>query len=471
MPQIVPGLKLPTLIFLLTALPAVSTAIADDRNALMRLVERIPQEEREAPWLTGGPNVWSGAASAIVVGAAIDRAAGDDRVGGLGGQSGGAGGGVVQFGHDLYRIVPIAGYGTSLAARDYRGFAYLGIHQAFSLATTQILKTGVGQQRPGNQANTSFPSGHASTAFLGAAFFQQRYGARWGLPAYVSAFLVGWSRVYGNLHYVNDVVGSASIAMLSAWAIVPPYERERRRRWRDLERERRFRYEWELTLSDVGANRLQAPLGTGDTFESPLDRGADQPWAHSRAAFEYRVGDNASIHGMFSPWEIRSFGRFTQPTSFAGVVFPANEDLRVAHLMWTYGAQYRRTLAAGERFAIRWGAGLSGQYTEEEVFVVDPAQPEQRGLAAKSGASALYAVAHVDIAMKLAWKLYLAGEADVGIAADNRYVDTRVGFEARLNPKWAIALGWREFETDLKDSALRNDFRRSGLAATFGYAF
>jgi hypothetical protein len=34
-----------------------------------------------------------------------------------------------------------------------------------------------------------------------------------------------------------------------------------------------------------------------------------------------------------------------------------------------------------------------------------------------------------------------------------------------------VGLGWREFETDLKDDNLRNDFKRSGLALNIGYAF
>ncbi len=473
MPPIDATVKSPTLVLLLAALLAASPAwpaTADDRNALERLVDRIPHKDRDVPWLTGDFNAWSGVASAAVLGAAIDRAGDDHPVGGLGGQ-GNEGGDVVQFGHDVYRAIPAVGYVTSLAARDYRGFAYLGIHDVTSSAVTKFLKTEIGQQRPGNQADTSFPSGHTSGSFLGAAFLQQRYGARWGVPAYVSALLVGWSRVYGNLHYVNDIVGGASISMMSAWAIVPPYEPERLERWRDLERERPFRYEWELTLNDVDNNLVQAPLGTGDTFQSPLDRNANEPWANSRATLEYRVDDDTSIHGMFSPWEIRSFGRFTQPTEFAGVLFPADEDLRVAHLMWTFGAQYRKALVANERLVTHWGLGVAGQYTEEEVFVVDPAQPEQRGLAARTDASALYGVVHCDVDVKLFWKLHLEAEADVGIASDNRFVDSRVGLEARLNPKWDIAVGWREFETDLKDSALRNDFRRSGPAVILGYAF
>jgi hypothetical protein len=347
----------------------------------------------------------------------------------------------------------------------------MGMHNVVSSGTTKMLKSGVKQSRPGDQDNNSFPSGHTNTAFLGAAFMQQRYGSAWGLPSYVSALIVGWSRVYANKHYANDVITSASIAMLSAWAIVPPYDTERAARWRDLERRRRFRFGWEMTLNDVNRNEVRAPLGTGDSFVSPFDKDANEPWANSHVEIEYRIDDRRSLHGVFSPWETRSYGQFSEPTNFANVLFPANEDLRVAHLMWTFGAQYRQVLANTGWFNARWGFGVTGQYTEEEVFVVDETQPEKRGLSAASDAYAWFGVVHLGADLKLVWKLHLAAEFDYGMSSSNAFFDWSAQLKARLNNKWDVGLGWREFETDLKDNNLRNDFKRSGLALNIGYAF
>ena len=60
---------------------------------------------------------------------------------------------------------------------------------------------------------------------------------------------------------------------------------------------------------------------------------------------------------------------------------------------------------------------------------------------------------------------------DLGLSGDNRFLDWSVGVTAKPNPKWDVSLSWREFETDLKDDALRNDFERSGPAFRIGYAF
>jgi membrane-associated phospholipid phosphatase len=178
--------------------------LADDRSALERQVDRIPHTELDLRWLRGDANIWSGAVSAVLAGIAFDRASIDSPYGGLSFDAD-IGGPVEKFGDDLQSLATVAGYITSLTAKDYRGFVYMGVHNVVSSGVTQMLKSGVKQSRPGDQDNKSFPSGHTNTAFLGAAFMQQRYGSAWGLPSYVSALIVGWSRVYANQCIDRDV--------------------------------------------------------------------------------------------------------------------------------------------------------------------------------------------------------------------------------------------------------------------------
>ena len=450
-----------------------SFAVADDRPAdswLESKVNRISHKERELPWLVGDCNIYCGIVSAAVVGYAASQAANDSPFKGLGGAFG-VKGDVVNMGDDLYTLPTASGYVTSLLAKDYRGFAYMGIHNAFSSAVMQALKDEVRQRRPGDQSNSSFPSGHTNTAFLGAAFMQQRYGSRWGVPSYVTAIAVAWSRIYGNKHYVNDTIAGASIGMMSAWWLVPPYESERRDHWADLERERPLSYEFEMTLNDVDKNLLQSPASGGDVFTSPLDRQVNEPWANSHIEVEYRPNDKQSWSARFTPWEIRSFGQFSQSTTFAGSTFPASQQLRVAHFLWNYGAQYRHTMVSSERAQLRLGGGLSGQSAEQEIFIVDDTQPERRGQTAKASADVFYAVAHVDADFNLFWKLWLSGELDYGTSGDSTFTDWSARLKIRFSPKWDASVGWREFSSDIKESSLRNDFQRSGPAFNFVYSF
>jgi membrane-associated phospholipid phosphatase len=80
---------------------------------------------------------------------------------------------------------------------------------------TQSLKYIINEQRP-NGGNHSFPSGHTTAAFSGAAFLQIRYGWKVGIPAYLLAGYVGFTRVYARKHYIWDVMTGATIGIGSA---------------------------------------------------------------------------------------------------------------------------------------------------------------------------------------------------------------------------------------------------------------
>ena len=72
----------------------------------------------------------------------------------------------------------------------------------------------------------SFPSGHTAAAFaVATAIFL--YDKRWGIPAYIFAVLMAFSRLYLYVHYPSDVLAGMLIGILSgvlAWVIV--------RKWR-----------------------------------------------------------------------------------------------------------------------------------------------------------------------------------------------------------------------------------------------
>ena len=67
---------------------------------------------------------------------------------------------------------------------------------------------------PGDDA---FPSGHASSAFQGAAFIQRRYGIKQAWPAYVLATYTGWTRVDADKHDTTDVLAGAALGIASSF--------------------------------------------------------------------------------------------------------------------------------------------------------------------------------------------------------------------------------------------------------------
>ena len=88
---------------------------------------------------------------------------------------------------------------------------------AATSAATLILKRITNKKRPDGSDNYSFPSGHTSAAFSGASFIFKRYGIKYGLPSYLAAAFVGYSRVHSKKHYWEDVVAGASLAILNTY--------------------------------------------------------------------------------------------------------------------------------------------------------------------------------------------------------------------------------------------------------------
>ena len=64
-----------------------------------------------------------------------------------------------------------------------------------------------------NGERQAFPSGRTAISFSAAEFMRKRYGWEYGLPAYVLAGMVGYSRVRAHEHYFRDVFAGAVIGV------------------------------------------------------------------------------------------------------------------------------------------------------------------------------------------------------------------------------------------------------------------
>jgi len=92
-----------------------------------------------------------------------------------------------------------------------------------SFVVTHGLKRIINKKRP-NGGDFSFPSGHTSAAFTGAAFIERKYGIEYGIPSYLLASYVGWSRIHANKHDAWDVLGGAIIGIGSAYIFTKPFK-------------------------------------------------------------------------------------------------------------------------------------------------------------------------------------------------------------------------------------------------------
>ncbi len=77
-------------------------------------------------------------------------------------------------------------------------------------------KLAFNRQRP-NGGNYSFPSAHASRCFAFAAVLETMHGPLYGVPAYLAASAISFSRIGAHLHYVSDVFFGAVIGSAIGW--------------------------------------------------------------------------------------------------------------------------------------------------------------------------------------------------------------------------------------------------------------
>ena len=92
-----------------------------------------------------------------------------------------------------------------------------------SQAASELLKNAVRERRPNGDCCKSFPSGHTTAAFAGAAFVHQRYGWKIAVPLYAEAAFVGYSRIESKKHYFGDVVAGAALGVGTATYFTKPY--------------------------------------------------------------------------------------------------------------------------------------------------------------------------------------------------------------------------------------------------------
>jgi membrane-associated phospholipid phosphatase len=116
---------------------------------------------------------------------------------------------------DIGRIaIPAAAAGMTLFFRDWDGAKQLGESLLATALVTEGLKLAVREKSPNGEPH-AFPSGHTSIAFSGASFLQRRYGWGYGIPAYLAAGFVGYTRVATDHHRTHDVIAGAAIGILS----------------------------------------------------------------------------------------------------------------------------------------------------------------------------------------------------------------------------------------------------------------
>ncbi len=140
--------------------------------------------------------------------------------------------------------VLVAGY---LLAKDWKRAVEIGVIGVGGWVINFLMKLGFERERPDNPLigglnNFSFPSGHATSAFIfyGLLVYlvwksklARGYQITIGILLLLFALLIGFSRIYLRVHYLTDVVAGFCIGL--AWLGLAIWWMERKKEESDVE--------------------------------------------------------------------------------------------------------------------------------------------------------------------------------------------------------------------------------------------
>lgn len=125
----------------------------------------------------------------------------------------------------LTGVVPLTGLAVAYFTDDTKGeiewLRNTGVNQVLTSALRLAFnETSLGERPDGNPYG--FPSGHVAFVMSGATFLGERYGWKWGTPAYMAATYVTYVRVDEGKHHWRDVLASGALAYGVALLTVTP---------------------------------------------------------------------------------------------------------------------------------------------------------------------------------------------------------------------------------------------------------
>jgi membrane-associated phospholipid phosphatase len=124
-----------------------------------------------------------------------------------------------SLGDALRVALPAAAFALTFKRDDRDGRRQFYRSFGATAIGTVLLKEAFDKKRPDGIGDDAFPSGHAATAFQGAAFIHRRYGIKTAWPAYVLAGFTAWSRVDADEHDNADVLAGAAVGAASSFLL------------------------------------------------------------------------------------------------------------------------------------------------------------------------------------------------------------------------------------------------------------
>jgi hypothetical protein len=394
---------------------------------------------------------------------------------------------LTKFGDIMQIALPALGLGATYIYDDREGrkqWLYTGVT---AIGTTSVLKVVYAKMRPNfSESRTSFPSGHTTGAFFGAAFLDQRYGKWWGIPSYTAAAITAYSRIQSDNHFIDDTLMGASVGLMSSWlwttpyegkvALIPAYvedgfgvqlqvnEGSKRDKFRGLDEQANWRYSIAFGPAWQAENKITAPAATGTTIDLDTFDKVNDPTSTANAEIEW-FSNSHRVLISFAPFEARDTGRVSQATNFQGVNFLPGEELASSYRLTDARLQYYYDFAPQHPLILKAGVGLAYQRINFTLSTQD-----QTKFAEVSDSEWLPLVNGI-VGYQINPRVSVAAELSGLSLSDQELLEANVHLAYRFNRHWDAGIGYGIYDTQRDTAELKNDVSYDVLMTFVGYSF
>ena len=393
-----------------------------------------------------------------------------------------------KFGDVMQWALPALGLGATYIYDDPEGrkqWLYTGVT---AVGTTTALKGVYAKMRPNfSDSRTSFPSGHTTGAFFGAAYLDQRYGKWWGIPSYTAAVITAYSRVDSDNHFVDDTLMGASVGLMSSWlwttphegsmALIPAYsedgfgvnltvsEGKAPMKYRGLSEKPKWRYSIAFGPAWQQENKITSPASTGTTFDLDTFDKINDPTSTANAIIEWFPADRHRMLFSVSPFEARDTGSVSQPTQFQNVTFLSGEELASSYRLTDARIQYYFDLAPENPLMLEAGAGIAYQSTKVAMTTEDGSKY------ADVSNTEFIPLVNALIGYEITPRIYVAAELSGLSVSNQEQLDANIHLNYRFNRHWDAGIGYGIYDMKRDSPELNNEVSYDILMTYVGYSF
>ncbi|GIU29325.1 phosphatase PAP2 family protein [Shewanella sp. MBTL60-007] len=302
----------------------------------------------------------------------------------------GQSGTISDLGDVVQIALPAGALIGSLWIGDTEGAWQLAKGAAATGIITHTMKFGYERLRPDGSESNSFPSGHTSAAFSGAAYIHHRYGNAWGIPAYAAATFVGASRVWANRHYVDDVLAGGSIAVFSSLYFTDPYNSsdlvivpsfgedhiglamsytpgltgpKSKKQNQNAEiwgqKEQKLTRSYSLLVGGFDTEKNQINEVGQDSFDLYDFSRESEPNTYAAAQLRWGLDQSQYLSFGFAPMEARDTTTLKQDINFGGKHYQAGAEVISAYRNWMLSTDYVYKLLVNSDWVFDAGIGVS----------------------------------------------------------------------------------------------------------------